>query len=74
MQTEILRENPGAYMWIAPRTTDAPALDGLVQRRCARAGRFRDLLICRAGYRFSKLDQEFMDKLYLQKNNAAFSL
>lgn len=74
MQSEILRDNPGAYMWISPRTADAHAADGLVQRRCARPGRFRDFLISRAGYRFSKLDREFMDKLYLQKNNAAFSV
>lgn len=74
MQTEILRDNPRAYMCVSPRTADSLAADGLVQRRCARAGRFRDILISRSGYRFSKLDQEFMDKLYLQKNNAAFSV
>lgn len=74
MQTQLLRDNPHVYMLAPPMTEDALNAEGLVQRRCVRSGRFRDILISRSGYRFSKLDRDFLDKLYLQKNNAAYTI
>lgn len=72
-QFDLLRANPQAYMWVSPLPPDLLERNGLVQRKCKGSGQFRDLLIYRAGYRFSALDRAFIDKLYLQRNEAAYS-
>lgn len=72
MQLDLLRANPLAYTWTSPLPN--PLLQGakLVQRKCRQSRQFKDLLISRAGYRFSKLDRAFMDKLYLLRNKVAY--
>lgn len=72
MQFDLLRANPAAYMWSSPVPQDILRSNGLVQRKCRQTGHFKDLLISRAGYRFSKLDRSFIDRLYLQRNAVAY--
>ena len=72
MQFDVLRTNPRSYMWVSPLPKDVLEANGLVQRRCKAAGQFRDILISRAGYRFSKLDRAFLDKLFYVRNDVAY--
>lgn len=72
MQFDLLRTNPLAYMWTSPIPKDVLKANGLIQRKCKGAGQFKDILITRAGYRFSRLDKDFLDKLYLRKNAVAY--
>lgn len=74
MQFDILRTNPLAYMLVAPLPEELLRQNGLVQRRFRGHGHFKELLISRSGYRLSKLDREFLDKLYLQKNKVAYGV
>lgn len=71
-QFDLLQANPRAYMWVSPLPEEVLRRNGLIQRKCAAAGRFEDLLIYRTGYRFSPLDRSFVDKLYLQRNRVAY--
>lgn len=72
MQFDVLRTNPNAYMWVSPLPKEVIAANGLIQRKCKPGNQFKDILISRAGYRFSKLDQAFLDKLYLVRNSVAY--
>ena len=72
MQFDMLRTNSLAYMWTSPIPAEILKANDLVQRRCAATGQFKDILISRAGYRFSKLDRTFIDKLYLHRNDVAY--
>lgn len=72
MQFDMLRTNSSAYMWASPIPADVLRGNNLIQRSCKNGGQFVDILISRAGYRFSKLDKEFLDKLFLQKNQVAY--
>lgn len=72
MQFDILRSNPLAYMWVSPLPKDVLSANGLIQRKCKKSSQFKDILISRAGYRFSKLDRAFLDKLYLMRNAVAY--
>lgn len=72
MQFDILRSNTLAYMWVSPLPKDVLSANGLIQRRCKKSSQFKDILISRAGYRFSKLDRTFLDKLYLMRNAVAY--
>lgn len=74
MQFDLLRRNPLAYIWTSPVPTEVLERNHLVQRQCACNHRcqFEDILISRAGYRFSNLDRSFMDHLYLQRNQVAY--
>lgn len=74
MQFDILRTNPLAYVLVSPLPEELLRQNGLVQRRFQGHGHFKDLLISRMGYRLSKLDREFLDKLYLQKNKVAYGV
>lgn len=74
MQFDILRTNPLAYMMVSPMPEEQLRQNGLVQRRFQNHGHFKDLLISRKGYHLSKLDREFLDKLYLQKNKVAYGV
>lgn len=72
-QFDLLHANPLAYMWVSPLPEEMIHSSGLVTRKCAGAGKFEDFLIYRSGYRFSRLDRAFIDKLYLQRNRLAYS-
>lgn len=72
MQFDLLRTNPQAYMWVSPLPGEVLRANNLVLRKCRHSCQFKDILISRAGYRFSQLDREFLDKLYLQRNRVAY--
>ena len=72
MQFDMLRANPLAYMWVSPLPNEILRNNGLVQLKCSGSGQFKDLLISRSGHRFSNLDREFINKLFLQKNEVAY--
>ena len=72
MQFDVLRENPLAYMWVSPLPPDILQSNGLIQKKCRNSGQFKDLLIRRNGHRFSNLDKDFINRLYLQKNEVAY--
>ena len=73
MQVDLLQTTPLAYMYCSPAPAEFLERAGLVQRRIKTGSEFKDLLISRAGYRFSKLDRAFINELTLQKNAAAYS-
>ena len=72
MQFDLLRNNKLAYMWASPLPGEILQGNHLAQKPCRQTGQFKDLLIYRAGYRLSKLDRMFLDKLYLIKNKVAY--
>lgn len=60
-QLELLRRLPTAYMWTSPVPYDCLALNGLSQRPCSYPGNlYKDILVYRNGYRFSKEETEFI--------------
>ncbi len=76
MQFDLLRHNPLTYIWSSPVPSNVLETNHLVQRKCACSHhcQFEDILISRAGYRFSRLDRGFIDQLYLQRNQVAYPI
>lgn len=72
MQFDLLRVNPRAYMWVSPMPRESLKCNGLVQIKSRQSGQFKDVLISRAGYRFSKFDRAFINKLYYLRNEVAY--
>lgn len=72
MQLDLLRTNPLAYGWASAVPKEVLERNNLIQRKCVHSRQFKDILISRAGYRFSKLDRAFLDKLFLQRNAVAY--
>lgn len=63
-QFDLLAANCQTFMWVSPVPEKLLARYGLVQRDCADHDKtYRDLLIYRRDYRFSKLDKMFVDEL-----------
>ncbi len=73
MQFDLLQTVPGAYCWASAQPKEVLEKHGLIQRRCRQSLQFKDVLISRSGYHFSKLDRAFIDLLYLQRNAVAYS-
>lgn len=71
-QLDMLRANPMGYMWTSPLPKEVLRRNDLIQRKCMHSCQFKDFLISRAGYRFSKLDRDFINKLTLQRNEVAY--
>lgn len=60
-QFQLLRKLPSSYMWISPVPEDYLSEQGLIQKSCSCPGnRYKDLLVYRSGYRFSKAEREFL--------------
>ncbi len=72
MQFDLLQTVPGAYCWASAQPQEVLEKYGLVQRQCRQSLQFKDVLISRSGYHFSKLDRAFIDMLYLQRNAVAY--
>ncbi len=63
-QFHLLAQNPDTFMWVSPLPNDVITGFGLVQKSCPDNHKlYRDMLICRKDYRFSKLDRDFMTEL-----------
>ena len=73
MQFDLLRANSLAYMWTSPLPGQLLEQNNLVQRKIKNSCEFKDLLISRAGYRYSKLDRDFINELTLQRNEVAYT-
>lgn len=70
---DLLCANPLAYMWVSPLSENLLQSNNLIQHKCTAAGKFEDFLIYRSGYRFSRLDRAFVDKLYIRRNEVAYA-
>lgn len=67
-QMDILSETPDAFMWVSPVPERLLTRFGLVERKCAdNPKKYRDVLIYKKNYRFSPLDQAFIDELMSAK-------
>lgn len=63
-QFDILAENPDTFMWVSPVPHNILDKHNLVERVCVDNTKlYRDLLIYKKGYRFTKLDRLFITKL-----------
>lgn len=63
-QFDLLSENPDTFMWVSPTSQKILDRYGLVQRKCVDNKKmYKDVLICRAGYKLSKLDKQFITEL-----------
>lgn len=63
-QFELLSHIPTTFMWVSPMPQDVLDCFSLVQKPCNMAkNKFKDVLIYREGYHFSKIDSLFISKL-----------
>lgn len=72
MQLDLLQMIPDAYSRASAQPEEVLKRYDLVQRHCRQRLQFKDVLIFRSGYRFSKLDRAFIDLLCLQRNAVAY--
>lgn len=61
-QFELLDKNPNTYMWVSSVSKDILSKYNLTERKCGN-NIYKDVLINRAGYRFSELDRVFIEEL-----------
>lgn len=72
-QFELLSSVPTTFMWVSPIPENYLKRYRLVQRKCDTGIKvFKDVLIYPKGYKFTKLDKKFIDKLYESKNEVSF--
>ncbi len=63
-QFGLLKQMPNAFMWVSSVGDDTLEQFGLVKKECAANRKiYKDVLIHRKGYKFSALDQAFIDCL-----------
>ena len=63
-QFDLLSENPDTFMWISPVTEKILSRYNLVQKDCLDSNKvYRDVLIYKKGYKFTKLDNLFITEL-----------
>lgn len=63
-QFELLSRIPTTYIWVSPMPEDVLNCFNLVQKKCSMAkNKYKDILIYRKGYKFSKYDEMFVKKL-----------
>ncbi|MBE5758662.1 MAG: LysR family transcriptional regulator [Clostridiales bacterium] len=63
-QFDLLSENHETFMWVSPASEKILSRYDLVQRRCSENRKiYKDVLIYREGYKFSKLDKIFITEL-----------
>ncbi|SHI84748.1 LysR family transcriptional regulator [Lutispora thermophila] len=72
-QFELLSNIPATFMWVSPVPDIFLNRYNLVQRKCKGANnKSKDLLIYPKGYKFTKLDKKFINKLYESKTEVSF--
>lgn len=72
MQYDLLRGSSMAYMWIAPLPEDILRGGNLAQRKFTGSGSFKDVLVTRQGYHFSRLDKEFINRVSQIRNELTY--
>jgi DNA-binding transcriptional LysR family regulator len=71
-QFELLSKVTKTYMWVSPIPAELLQRYGLVQRPCEAARRqVKDLLIYPKGYRLSKVEKAFLEKLQAVRDRLA---
>jgi len=64
-QYDLLHDNPETFMWVSPPPESLLERYNLVWRKCDENKKvYKDVLIYREGYKFSELDNLFIEKLY----------
>jgi DNA-binding transcriptional LysR family regulator len=68
-QFELLHSIPATYMWASPIPEKLLKRYSLVQRKCEVSdNKYKDLLICRTGYRLTDLDKKLINIIFKTKN------
>lgn len=63
-QMGLLHENTDAYMWVSPMPQSVLKQYGLTEKPCIDGNhRYRDVLVCRNGYKPGKWERLFMEEL-----------
>jgi len=63
-QFDLLSENTDTFMWVSPTPKKVLERYGLVEKECVENKKiYKDMLIYKKGYRFSKLDHMFITEL-----------
>lgn len=71
-QFELLSNIPTTFMWVSPIPAELLERYHLVQRKCsAPTQKFKDVLIYPEGYKFTSLEEKFIDKLFKIKNEVS---
>lgn len=74
-QFDLLCDLPGCYMWVSPVPRRMLERYGLVEKRCEDHDRlYKDALVYREGYRFTRLDRMFLRELDATKAELEESL
>lgn len=69
-QFDLLSENPETFMWVSPAPDKVLERYDLVQKKCVDNKRiYKDVLIYKNGYKFSKLDNQFVTELCESKRH-----
>ena len=72
-QFNLLMENPETFMWVSPLPPHFLKTCNLAQKECTDQTKiYKDVLICRKGYRKSELDKRFLKELELSKKRCFF--
>lgn len=63
-QFDLLTTNPETFMWVSPTPQKLLERLNLVQRKCEDNKKvYKDVLICKDGYKLSRLDRQFITEL-----------
>ena len=69
-QFDLLSENPETFMWVSPAPNKVLERYDFVQKKCVDNKRiYKDVLIYKNGYKFSKLDNQFVTELCESKRH-----
>ena len=69
-QFDLLSENPETFMWVSPAPDKVLERYDLVRKKCVDNKRiYKDVLIYKNGYKFSKLDNQFVTELCESKRH-----
>jgi DNA-binding transcriptional LysR family regulator len=72
IQFSLLCSLPKTYMWVSPVPENVLSTFNLIQRRCPHPeNSYRDLLVFRKRYRFSKMDKNFIDCVSKLRNEVS---
>lgn len=71
-QFDLLSRIPTTFMWVSPIPSEILKRYQLVQRKCnAPTQKYKDVLIYPKGYKFTSLEEKFIDKLFEIKNEVS---
>lgn len=71
-QFELLRSVSGSFMWASPVPERMLEMHGCIQKKCADALMFKDVLIHHRDYRLKEIDKQFIASLNRMKDSLAW--